>query len=260
MSEPMSEPKAPEQKIAPKSVLRHRPIDEQKDGAGNAQERSFAPTIQRTSRLSNRMASDSIPSWKRPTSASTGSIGHTSQQRSASLPPSRPSRPSYYAHPSSLPIRQKTTQAVRPHLSSYHPLLLLGLGMLLVVFLWMLLSTVLGWANTALDTLRYGNPPTYQTDVYVGHNEHPGQPSHFIVLNLHRHIEIIEIEGGDPTHTRIYPGPQLYGSQDDMTPATLSFSTPKGKKYPNMILHIGNAQLTYLNTGQTFTSPLSITT
>lgn len=240
----MSEPQAPEQKIAPKSLLRHRTIGEQKDVAAPVQEPVFAPTTQRTSRLSKQTGSDSVPIWKRPTATSTA---YTGQRRSAS-PSALPSFPSSRAsrtHTSSPTTIQKTrTRGVR--LTHYHPLFILGLGMMLMIFVWMLLSTLLGWANTAFDTLRYGNPPTYQADVYVGHNEHPGQPSHFIALNLHRRIEIIEIEGGDPAHTRIYPGPQLYGSQDDVTPVTLSFVTPKGKKYPNMILHIGNAQLTYL--------------
>lgn len=254
----MSEPKAPEQKIAPKSLLRHRPIGEQKDVVGKAQEPELAPAIQCTSRLSKQTGSDSVPAWKRPTATSTAYSG---QRRSApplaplSLPASRSTR-THTSSPTTI-HRAKTTQRVGSHMTHYHPLLILGLGMMLMILLWMMLSTLLGWATTALDTLRYGNPPTYQTDVYVGHNEHPGQPSHFIALNLHRHIEIIEIEGGDPAHTRIYPGPQLYGSQDDLTPTTLSFITPEGKKYPNMILHIGNAQLTYTNNGQIFISPLT---
>lgn len=255
----MSEPKAPEQKIAPKSLLRHRPIGE-KDVVGEAQEPVGVPTIQRTSRLSKQSGSDSVPVWKRPTTTSTAYIGQR-RPTSHSVPPIASSTRSTRTHTSSPTSmhRAKTTQTVGSHLTHYHPLLILGLGMMLMILLWMLFSTLLGWANTTLETLRYGNPPTYQTDMYVGHNEHPGQPTHFIALNLHRHIEIIEIEGGDPAHTRIYPGPQLYGSQDDLTPATLSFLTPRGKKYPDMILHIGNAQLTYTNNGQTFTSPLSNT-
>lgn len=246
----MPEADASEQKIAPKSVLRHRPIGE-KDRTGSVQERFFVPIVQRTSRLSNRTESESVSTWKHPTPASIG------QQRPASsLSPSlSASRPSRHAHPSTFPpigYKTRTTQTVRSLLFQAHPLLLLGLGLLLMLSIWMLLSTVLGWANMTLNILRYGNPPTYQVDAFVGHNEQAGVPTHFIVLNLHRRIEIIEIEGSDPTHTRIYPGPQLYGSQDDMMPATLSFVTPPGKKYPTMILHIGTTQLTYLNTGQAF--------
>jgi len=255
-AKPMSQANTPEQKIAPKSLLRYRPIGEQKDAPGKSQARSSAPPVQRPSRLSNRTENESDATWKRPAAARSGLTGQQKPPLSA-LPPSH-----HTSIPrSSTPIAKKTrtTQAVRIHLTQVHPLLLLGLGMILMLLLWILVSTVFGWASVTLAMLRYGNPPTYQVDVYVGHNEHPGQPSHFIALNLHRHIEIIEIEGGDPAHTRLYPGPQLYGSQDNVTPATLSFITPKGKKYPDMILHIGNAQLTYTNNGQAFVSPLSST-
>ena len=121
-----------------------------------------------------------------------------------------------------------------------------------MLVLWTLISTVVGWAAITLDDIRYGRPRTYQTDAFVGHNVQTGKPSHFIVLNLHRHIEIIEIEGSDPAHTRIYNGPTLSGAQDDLTPATLRFVTPHSQKYPNMLLVIGQTQLLYLNTGETF--------
>jgi hypothetical protein len=133
-----------------------------------------------------------------------------------------------------------------------HPLLLLGLGMLSMLIVWTMLSAVTGWVRITLDNLQYGRPRTFQTDAWVGHHEQTGLPSHFIVLNLHRHIDIIEIQGSDPSHTRIYPGPQLSGTQDALTPATVRFVTPRGKKLPNMILLVGSSQLTYLNTGQAF--------
>ncbi len=149
-----------------------------------------------------------------------------------------------------------------------HPLLLLGLGMIGMLLLWVVLSSVWSWAGVTLDDLHYGRPRTYQTDTWVGHNEQTGHPSHFIALNLNGRVEIIEIAGGDPTHTRIYPGPQLYGTLGELTPVTIRFVTPSGKKYPNMIVLFGGSQLVYLNVGGTFilqdkegsTSTLSVKT
>jgi hypothetical protein len=98
------------------------------------------------------------------------------------------------------------------------------------------LSIVTSWFTTTLDDLRYGRPRTFQVDAYVGHNESPGMPSHFLVVNLHGRIEIIELPGGDASHARIYIGPQLYGSDADLIPVTLRFIDVNGDKKPNMMI------------------------
>ena len=138
-----------------------------------------------------------------------------------------------------------------------HPLLSLGVGMLVMLAVCTALSFVVPWAHTTLDDLRYGRPRTFQVDAFVGHNEQAGVPTHFIALNLNRHIMIIELPGGDPAHARIYSGPVLYGANDDLVPVTLSFADVNGDHRPDMIIHLhfqgwfgfidSEQQLVYIN-------------
>lgn len=128
-----------------------------------------------------------------------------------------------------------------------HPLVYLGLGMLGMLVLWICLSLLLGWGQGILDDMRYGRPRTFQMDMYVGHNEQAGQPSHFIALNLNRRIQVIEISGGDPAHTHVYTGPQLYGAQDDLVPVTLRFIDVNGDHRPDMIVSFQGTQIAYIN-------------
>lgn len=236
-------------KIAPKSILRHRPID---DPVGSPS--SAFPVAQRRASRTHKNATliDDIPEWKGATTTTKRQKGSPTQV--AKFPVAsggaktarRFSRPRVHL---SKPAGSKQWGLIQAP-----PWLYLGLGMIVMLLLWMLLSAAFGWFTTTLDTIRYGYPRTYQVDAWVGHHEETGKPSHFIALNLNRHIEIIEIAGDDPSHTRIFNGPVLYGAHDDLTPVTLRFVTPPGKKYPNMIVQFGGSQLIYLNENGTFLS------
>ncbi len=137
--------------------------------------------------------------------------------------------------PTALPRTPRPKQTTRPR-ARIHPLFFLGVGMLATLALVAVLSIVTTWFTTTLDDLRYGRPRTFQIDAYVGHNESPGMPSHFLAVNLHGHIEIIELPGGDASHARIYIGPQLYGADADLIPVTLSFINVNGDHKPDMII------------------------
>ncbi len=128
-----------------------------------------------------------------------------------------------------------------------HPLLYLGIGMLAMLALWTLLSMVVSWGSTTWNDLQYGRPRTFQVDAFVGHNEAGGTPSHFIALNLQGRIEVIEFPGGDGTKARIYLGPQLYGTDANLVPVTLSFVDVNGNHRPDMLLHFQNTQIVFIN-------------
>lgn len=131
-----------------------------------------------------------------------------------------------------------------------------------MLVLWTLLSLAVSWWNTTWDDLHYGRPRTFQIDAVVGHTDSSSNPSHFIALNLHGHIEVIEFPGGDASKARIYSGPQLFGSGDTLTPVTLSFVDVHGNHHPDMILHFhakgwlgfsdSEQQLVYINDQGTF--------
>lgn len=133
-----------------------------------------------------------------------------------------------------------------------HPLFLLGIGMLLALALWVLGMQVVAWGESALDMLRYGYPRTFQIDAVVGHQDSARSPSHFLAINLHGHIEVVEWPGGDASHARIYVGPQLFSPGSDQQPVTLRFADVDGDGKPDMLIEVQGSQIVWINDTGTF--------
>ncbi len=128
-----------------------------------------------------------------------------------------------------------------------HPLLYLGIGMLAMLALWTVLSMAVSWGSTTWNDLHYGRPRTFQIDALVEHNDSSSNPSHFIALNLNGRIEVIEFPGGDGSKARIYLGPQLYGTDANLVPVTLSFVDVNGDHRLDMLIHFQNTQIVFIN-------------
>jgi hypothetical protein len=226
-------------KIIPRSALRHRPIsdDATRKGQNPNVTNPTAPIVKRASRLRQPETSDEVPEWKRTDDSNPKD--DSSSKKSAG-PASTTSK-----------LSPKTSSSGRPATTvrkqSLHPLLYLGLGMLLTVSVLAVVITLSNWVSTTLDDIHYGRPRTFQIDAYVGHNESPGMSSHFIALNLHGRIEIIELPGGDATHARIYLGPQLYGPGSGLVPVTLSFIDVNGDQRPDMVIHFQGTEIVFIN-------------
>ena len=199
----------------PRSALRHRPIERDADRGKS----SITPVAQRASRLTSPQTEEEEQAT--PGGASTGL---------------RPTTPRLI----------RTGRRHRGMLRA-HPLLLLGLGMILMLMLWTLLTVVTNWWNTTWDDIHYGHPRTFQIDAVVGQNDSASNPSHFIALNLNGRIEVIDFPGGDASKSRIYIGPQLYGNGNTLIPVTLSFVDVNGTHHPDMILHFEDTRLVYIN-------------
>ncbi len=234
--------------MMPGSALRHRPIADDvvlKEHVPVITS-PMTPVVKRASRLREPDTTNDVPEWKRAHSDDTQHHG-TSKPAGRASPTTR--------------MPPKTTQTARTVTKTrkqpFHPLLYLGVGMIVTVSLLAVVIAVSNWVSTTLDDLHYGRPRTFQIDAYVGHNEAPGMPSHFIALNLHGRLEVIELPGGDPMHARIYLGPQLYGPNADLVPVTLSFKDVHGDHRPEMILHFQGTQVIFLNTGSGFQSAAS---
>jgi hypothetical protein len=156
------------------------------------------------------------------------------------------------------PEPQRRTTAPRPRpgsLPRLHWLVYVGGAMFIMLIGWMALSEFANWWQTTQDTLHYGYPRTYQTDAVVGHADSPQRPSHFLALNLHGHIRIIEFPGGDATKAKVYIGPDLLGPGQDLEPVTLSFKDTSGDGKPDMIVTVGTEHYIYHNTGNAFAPP-----
>jgi len=119
--------------------------------------------------------------------------------------------------------------------------------MLAMLALWVGGSMLLTWWQVTQDDWHYGRPRTFQTDAVVGHNDSAASPSHFIAINLNRHVEVIECPGGDCSHAVIYLGPILFGDGEDGTPVTLTFQDVNGDGKPDMVIHIQDQRIVFIN-------------
>jgi hypothetical protein len=133
-----------------------------------------------------------------------------------------------------------------------HWLLYVGVGMLAMLALWVVGSAALAWGIARYDDIRYGNPRTFQTDAVVGHDDDAQHPSHFIAINLNRHIVIIEFMGGNPARSISYGGPYLFEPGGDKVPVTLEFRDVTGDGKPDMLIHIQDQTIVFVNTGTQF--------
>lgn len=194
-----------------RSALRHRPIASDADGQSMT---GITPVAQRASLLSPRNTEVDEEAASGNTSAAPRAMRAGSRRR--------------------ISLRAR-------------PLLLLGIGMILMLVLWTLLTLAVSWWNTTWDDLHYGRPRTYQIDAVVGQNDSASSPSHFIALNLNGRLEVIEFPGGDASKARIYIGPQLYGAGSDLIPVTLSFADVQGTHQPDLIVHFQGTSLVYIN-------------
>lgn len=168
--------------------------------------------------------------------------------------PVHPRRTHTSLHPNSgkLPKEEATSWKQNWRHDKRFPLIAIVVGMLLMAALFLTMNSIGSWWQIHQDDVTYGRPRTYQVDAVVGHNDSPSKPSHFIFLNLNRHVEIIELPGGDTTHARIYTGPTLFGNGQDLTPITGEFKDVNGDGKIDMIVHIQDQVLVYLNDGTQF--------
>jgi hypothetical protein len=225
-------------RIAPRSILRHRPIGEDSSSTKKVVELFSAtqPTIPRASRPTivnnvevmsveeqqDKRKKDKVNSKRKCIDAETTKLMEV--------------------------LNHKLT-IIKSKKKGYqtHPLFYLGAGMAAAVLLWTVVSVVCSWSTLTLDDIRYGRPRTFQEDAWVGHNEQTGVPSHFIAVNLNRRIEIIELPGGDPTHAKVYVGPQLYGANDDLVPVTLKFIDVNKNHKPDMLVSFQGTHFVFIN-------------
>jgi hypothetical protein len=147
-----------------------------------------------------------------------------------------------------------------------HWLLPLGIGMIAMLLLWVVGSSVLAWGLDRYDDLRYGNPRTYQIDAVVGHGDSTQHPSHFIAMNLHGQAIVIEFPAGNPQNAMSYVVPyyirqQGGGTGGDLTPVTVEFRDVTGDGKPDMLVHIlfrtQVQTFVFINTGTKFRPPTS---
>jgi hypothetical protein len=135
----------------------------------------------------------------------------------------------------------------------WHPLLSPGLSMALcAVFVALFLSVPPAWQRH-LDDVTYGYPRTFQTDAAVGHGDRAHPMSHFIAINLHGVIEVMELPGDPERHQPyLYLIIRLAMDGADLVPVTLSFRDMNGDGKPDLLVFVNGTFWVWFNTGTRF--------
>jgi len=226
----------PSGKLAPRSAFRYRPMEDFiRD----------ADAIEMPDGVLYRQGSDQIYAHNGPPPASLRAR-RTAERRI-------PQRAASYE-------RETEPQASRPRQPRrrFHWLFFLGLALLAMLAGYVGINAFGAWWQVHTDDGTYGRPRTFQADAVVGHHDSESHPSHFLALNLNRYVIVIEIPGGDVSKSVIYSGPVLLGNGQDLTPVTLSFSDVNGDGKPDMVLHILDQTIIFINNGTKFVPPASL--
>jgi hypothetical protein len=128
-----------------------------------------------------------------------------------------------------------------------HWMVFVGMAMFTMLVGWVALTMLANWWQVTQDDWHYGRPRTYQVDSVVGHNDSAANPSHFIALNLNRHVEVIEFAGGDPSKAKVYIGPTLIGTGQELAAVTLSFKDVNGDGRLDMIVNVQDSHFVFIN-------------
>lgn len=188
----------------------------------------------------------SVRRYRQPVQRDTGD--DCTPEQATSVPRRRANSPASANPSQAVDTPRASARRRRPRLSW----LTLLLGMLLMLGLFSGLRAFTSWWQVHQDDATYGRPRTYQVDAIVGHQDGPGHPSHFIFLNLDRHVVIVEFPGGDATHALVYTGPTLFGDGGDLLPVTGEFRDVNGDGRLDMLVHIQDQTLVFINDGTKF--------
>jgi hypothetical protein len=170
-------------------------------------------------------------------------------------PPTRSSARRYDLAPYAKRGERRTEELPRP---GKHPLFYIGLCLVIMVVFLTAYTLIPPAFQKWQDDRVYGYPRIFQTDANVGHSG----TEHFIVLNNHGTIEVLEIPSYPSTtnQTRLYIIVRLTNQGADLVPATLSFPDINGDGKPDMqvtVLDGSNPSVWVLfNNGTTFVPKL----
>ncbi len=143
-------------------------------------------------------------------------------------------------HPTHKAQQARPEREPRPHWVGF-----IGLALIVMVIGWLVLCLLFNWWQGVQDDWRYGRPRTFQGDAMVG-GDSAATPTHFLALNLHGHISIIEIHAGDPNHTSMLVDPTTVGPLD---PVILQFKDVNQDGKPDLLVLAHHTMSVFINEG-----------
>jgi hypothetical protein len=195
----------------------------------------------------------STRSYHAPTTESYFEIDEEGEEV-ATRPPSRSSARRYDLSPYGRGER-RTEELPR---QGKHPLFYVGICLVILVVFLTAYTLIPPAFQKWQDDRVYGYPRTYQTDANVGH----GGTEHFLALNNHGTIEVLEI----PSNPSLTNQPRLYivthfaDQGADLIPATVSFSDVNQDGKLDMVVTVYNgtnpSEYFLFNNGATFVPKL----
>jgi hypothetical protein len=149
-------------------------------------------------------------------------------------------------------LQPKPTKVINRRFDRTSLVIWLCLGLIVMIVGWWFLSWVANWWQGVTDNMKYGTPRTFQADHYVGLGDSPAHPDHFIALNLHGVIEVIQLNSQDHTKDAVYV---LTSVDNEGVPASLSFRDVDSDGKMDIVVTIGDSNpytIVMLNNGKTF--------
>ena len=121
--------------------------------------------------------------------------------------------------------------------------------LIMAVLLYLAQTRVVPWFVNVRDGMEFGYPRTSHADCVVGHSDSPTNPTHFVAVNLHRRVLVVEFAGGNPGRATVYTGPFV---DSDLTPITVSCLDENEDGKLDLVVDVGGTPVVYFNTGRTF--------
>lgn len=135
------------------------------------------------------------------------------------------------------------------------PLVLMTLGLVLALLLWVVAQQAIRWATNEYNNVVYGSPRTFQVDQVVGQGDSPRHPSHFVVINLHGEVTLLDFAAGDPSRVRVLATLSIQGVDADQVVVTVRFIDLSQNGKPDLVIDMGGEKTVLINDGSTFRPP-----
>lgn len=137
-------------------------------------------------------------------------------------------------------------------------LFFVSLGLVVTQLLWVGITQLVSWGTNELNTLKYGDPRTFQIDEVVGGDDSTRHPSHFLAVNLRGQVTILGFPAGDPGRVRVLATTSILSPNAAQAVVTLAFIDVNHNGRPDMLIYIDGVESVLVNDQGTFRPPTPV--